>query len=141
MVQDRQVQSTRQPSQNVRDILHDRHDALHVAADHHMRHAGCRRQLANVVVGRLLGVTQRQRVVNKVVRRLFCHLHQTGDGNRQQGGAHGVLRQQVATNQPRIGLADFGKRFASRVMNDRRHVDAAVADTAANQGDVDHAQL
>jgi len=58
--------------------------------------------------------------------------------NCRQFSTRLVLPQQVAANQPGIGLADQDKRLPGPVMDDGCHIDAAIGHTVTKNRKMNH---
>ena len=62
------------------------------------------------------------------------HSDELARRNCSQFSARLVLPQQVAANQPGVGLADQDKRLPGAVMNDGRDIDAAIGHAVTKDG-------
>ena len=66
------------------------------------------------------------------------HRDELARRNGGQLGAGLVLSQQVAPDQPRVGLADLDKRLPRAVMDDGGHIDAAIGHAVTKNWKVNH---
>ncbi len=132
-IEHREVQSTREPAQHRAHLAHDPGDPLHVPADEGVRHSGGGRELQDVVVRRLIGIPERQRGVQKMVRGFRAHGDQAVEGNTRQRLARRLLAlgQEVAADEPSVRLADLDERLARPVVQDGDHVQTGVRDAVA----------
>ena len=69
------------------------------------------------------------------------HFNKVEDAVGHERAAHRVLLEQVAANQADVGLADFDKRLAGRVVRRSGNVKAAIGSALSQQWNVQHGHL
>ena len=129
------------------DVAHLRQHAVdlaHVPAHQHVRQPRGRRQLLDVVLRRLRDAVdgiERQRRRHEQLGGVGRHRDELARRNGGQLGARLVLPQQVAADQPRVGLADLDKRLPRAVMDDGGDIDAAIGHAVTKDGKVNHGSI
>ena len=141
-VEDGRVQAAGEPGEDALQLGQHGADLLHVAAHEDVRKAGRRRELVDVGLRRLRLLADGEGLGGEGVGGTAAQGQQLLDGERRERGAHRGLRllEQVATHEPRVGLAHLGHRLPRPEMGHGGNVDAPVGTAAAQDGQVEKAQ-
>jgi hypothetical protein len=113
----------------------------HVAANQHVGQSRRGRDLVDVVLRRLhdaVNRVERQRAVEERVGRRRGPRQQLARRHGSEFGAHRVLPQQIATDEPGIGLTHPHERLPRAVMHDRGDVHAAIRYAVTKDGKMNH---
>ena len=137
-VQDLVIQPAGETAENGLDLGHHIGRFRHVGADQGLGQPGGGRELAHVVVGGLLVVTQRQGLVGEKARRLLRDLDELGGRPRGQGLAPKVSLRQVLGDQAGVGHRHLAQRLAVADVGQALGRQAAVGPAGAEKRDVDH---
>ena len=112
-------------------------DLLHVASAHGLGQPRCRGQLAQIFVGPLGIVAERQLILGEAARRVGAEGHQLGGGQAVERPP-GLLASEVPGDEARIGVADFDDRLAGAQIGDSDGAQTAVGGAGAEERDLEH---
>jgi hypothetical protein len=139
-VEDREVEAAGQAGKDGLDAGEDAADLLHVPAHEDVGQACRRRELADVLVGRLRPFAERQGGAHECLGRPAAQRDELAGGEGLERRPHGglALREEVPPHEAGVGLGQLDERLAGAEVGHPDGLHAAVGPAAAEDGQVEH---